>query len=257
MVPLELFRSRTFGGANLLTLLLYAALGGATFFLPFNLIQVQGYPPTQAGWALLPFILFMFALSRWSERLVKRFGIRRLLLAGPLLSALGFGLLAVPTIGGSYWTTFFPGSAALGLGMGITVAPLTAAVMGSVPADRAGVASGINNAVARAAGLLAVAAFGIALAGSFNRALDRRLAGLELPEPAQAELQRERGRLAEAQAPSSLAEPQRAAAQHAIAESYVAGFRMVMLLAAALSAAGALAAAALVEDSRLAPAGSA
>src|SRR5262249_58225222 len=91
--------------------------------------------------------------------------------------------------------------AALGLGMGITVAPLTAAVMGSVPADRAGVASGINNAVARAAGLLAVAAFGIALAGSFNRALDRRLAGLELPEPAQAELQRERGPLPPPSAP--------------------------------------------------------
>lgn len=162
MVPLGLFRSRTFSGTNLLTLLLYAAVGGALFFLPFNLIEVQGYSVLHAGWALIPFILLMFVLSRAAERLIERFGTKRLLTLGPLIASIGFVLFAVPSVGGPYWTTFFPACIVLGLGMGITVAPLTNAVMNAVPNERSGVASGINNAVARAAGLLAIAAFGIA-----------------------------------------------------------------------------------------------
>src|SRR5207244_1498961 len=152
MLPLTLFRSRTFAGTNLLTFLLYAALGGTLFFLPLNLIQVQHYSATAAGAALLPFILVMSLLSRWSGGLVRRYGPKLPLVIGPLLTAVGYAWFMLPSIGDNYWTNFFPPIAAVGLGMAITVAPLTTTVMSSVSQNRAGIASGVNNAVARTAG---------------------------------------------------------------------------------------------------------
>src|SRR6202522_532509 len=175
-LPLALFKSRSFSGANLLTLFLYAAIGIFFFLFPLNLIQVQGYSATATGAAILPLILLMFFLSRWSGGLVARYGSRGPLMIGPLIVALGFVLFAVPSIGGSYWREFFASVIVLGFGMAVTVAPLTTVVMNSVNEDRVGAASGINNAVARVAGVLAIAVLGIVMVRAFASRLDHSLA---------------------------------------------------------------------------------
>jgi predicted MFS family arabinose efflux permease len=239
MLPLALFASRNFAAANALTLLLYAGLGGSLFFFPLNLIQVQGYSTAAAGAALLPFILCMFALSRWAGGLVDRYGAKRPLVLGPAVAGLGFALFAVPSIGGSYWTTFFPAVLVLGLGMTLTVAPLTTTAMNSAGVQAAGVASGVNNAIARVASLLAVAVFGIAMAQVFDRALDRRLAASKLPAAAVQAVQGQRAKLAASAIPSDLDPRAREALQRAVAESFVHGFRWVMALAALLAFASA------------------
>lgn len=251
MMPLNLFRSRTFGGTNLLTLLLYAALGGALFFFPFNLIQVQNYSATAAGFAFVPFILLMFLLSRWSGGLIGRYGAKPPLIIGPTIAAVGFALFALPGIGGSYWTTFFPAIVVLGLGMSITVAPLTTAVMGAVETRYSGVASGINNAVSRTAGLLAIALLSIFLFNSFSNSLDTRLASIPISAEARQELDRQKIKLAEAEIPASVNDPaQRAAIKQAIDEAFVDAFRLVMFIGAGMALASALSAWWLVEGKK-------
>jgi len=235
MMPLSLFKSRTFSGANLLTLLLYSALGGVFFFFPFNLIQVQGYSATAAGAAFLPFILIMFLLSRWSGGLVSRYGAKLPLSLGPVIAAIGFALFAVPSIGGSYWTTFFPAITVLGVGMAISVAPLTTTVMGAVKVSQAGIASGINNAVARTAGLLAIAILSIVVLNAFNRSLDQRLANLGIPPEVQQMLAQERIKLAGAEVPPGLSSEVRAMLSQAIAASFVDSFRLIMFIAVGLA----------------------
>jgi len=249
MLPLQLFRSRNFTAANALTLLLYAALGGSLFFLPLNMLQVQGYSTTAAGATFLPFVLCMFLLSRWAGGLVHRYGAKPPLVVGPTLAGVGFVLLALPGIGGSYWVTFLPGVLVLGLGMAVTVAPLTTVVMSSVGQQAAGAASGVNNAVSRVAGLLAIALLGIVMTSVFDRALEERLTALTVPPEAAQAVEKQRYKLAGIQLPSDLDPGARETLQHAIGESFVQGFRVVMILGAALSFASAGLALGTISDS--------
>ena len=243
MMPLDLFRSRRFTGANLLTLLLYGALGGALFFLPFNLIQVQGYTPAQAGAAWLPFILIIAGLSRRIGALVPVVGARVLLITGPLVTAGGFALTALPGSDGSYWTTFFPAFVVMGVGMVVTVAPLVTVVMSSVELHHAGIASGINNAVSRAGGLLGLAVMGVIVLTVAHRELDRRLASSQVRPAVVEQLVQEGVSLAAATLPATATPQEARELNTAIGASFVTGFRSAMLTAAGLAAASALVAA--------------
>jgi EmrB/QacA subfamily drug resistance transporter len=235
IVPLGLFRSRNFTGANLLTLCLYAALGIFFFLFPLNFIQVQHYTATAAGAAALPTILLLFFLSRWSGGLVARYGARRPLIAGPVIAAAGFILFAVPSGGGSYWTSFFPAFVVLGLGMAVSVAPLTTVVMGAVDQNHAGTASGINNAVARVAGLLSVAILGIVMVSAFSARLNQRLAELSVSPGVVHDLQSEEIKLAAVAVPAGLDSSAATAIRLAVDLSFVFAFRLVMLICAGLS----------------------
>jgi EmrB/QacA subfamily drug resistance transporter len=240
MLPFGLFRSMTFTGANMMTLLLYFALSGAFFFLPFDLIQIRGYSATLAGAAFLPFTLIMGGLSRWSGGLMDRYGARLPLIAGPVIAAAGLALFALPDIGGSYWVTLFPGMVVLGLGMTISVAPLTTTVMSSVEDRHAGTASGINNAVSRIAGMLAVALLGTLAVGAFGSALETRLTALPVTPEIRRALKAEVAKLAEAQVPSQVRGEQRLVLEQALNESFVQSFRFVMLISASLALLAAL-----------------
>jgi EmrB/QacA subfamily drug resistance transporter len=235
MVPLSIFKSRSFSGANLLTFFLYSAVGIFFFLLPLNLIQVQGYSATATGAAVLPFILLMFFLSRWSGGLVTRYGPKAPLIIGPLITAAGFISFAIPSISAEYWKTFFPAVIILGFGMAVTVAPLTTVVMNSVGQDRVGTASGINNAVSRVAGVLAIAVFGVVMVNAFGSRLNRSLQDLRLPESVLHELRANEMKLAALQVPAGVDSSTTGAVKQAIAQAFVYGFRIVMLLSAALS----------------------
>ena len=242
MLPLGLFRSHDFSGANLLTLLLYAALGGSLYFLPLNLIQVQGYSAVAAGAALLPFIVTMFVLSRWAGGLVDRYGAKRPLVIGPAIAALGFSLMAVPGIDGSYWSTFFPAVLVLGFGMTICVAPLTTTVMNAFDTGQAGVASGINNAVSRIAAVLAIAVFGIVMSVAFRQALADASAGMKVTPSVLQQAMAQQNRLAAIEIPESADASDKEAIRGAVAHSFVHGFRWVMLLSALLALASSVSA---------------
>jgi EmrB/QacA subfamily drug resistance transporter len=241
MVSLKLFRSRNFAGANLLTLFLYASLGGLMFFFPMDLIQIQHYTATQAGAAFLPFVAIMFGLSRWAGGLVARYGSRIPLTVGPLVAACGIAFFAMVPHGGSYWSTFFPAVVVMGLGMTISVAPLTTTVMNAVPGTESGLASGINNAVSRLAALLAVAVFGAVLVTVFNHSLDQSLNQLALTPDARAQIDAARPLLAAAHNPNPIV-------QRAITESFVSGYHSVIWIATGLAALSAITAWLLIES---------
>ncbi|HEY4810166.1 MAG TPA: MFS transporter, partial [Solirubrobacteraceae bacterium] len=187
MLPLGLFRRRNFAAGNIETFSMYAGLSILFFFLVLFLQQIGGYTPLQSGLATLPVTLIMFVLSRLFGKLSDRYGPRLFMGLGPLVAACGLLLFQGIGVHVDYVTEVLPGLLVFALGLSLTVAPLTAAVLAGAE-HQAGIASGVNNAVARVAGLLGTAAIGAVVAGSFASTLDRRLAGVKLGPAARAAL---------------------------------------------------------------------
>ena len=239
MIPLSLFRLPVFAGVQSYTFLLWAAIQGALFFVPFRLMQVQGFGPLQAGTALLPFVIVVSLLSRWTGILVDRHGARLYLVAGALLTGAGFLLLMLPDATTGYLAGFLPGLLVMGVGMGFCAAPVTVVALNSAGPEHVGVASAVNNMVARVGGLLAIAAFGLALAARFNVSLDHALDRMALPPAAVTALEPERSKLAAAELPPGLSEDQQVVLGRAIDDAFVEGYRWVMALAALLAFASA------------------
>lgn len=255
MMPLRLFRSRTFSGANVLTLFLYGALGAALFFLPLNLVQVQGYGESLAGFALLPFSILLIVMSRWAGGLVDRYGPRLPLIVGPVIVGVAFIALSLPGQTGGpsdYWISFFPGMLLIGLGMGVTVAPLTTTVMGSVPQSNAGVASGVNNAMSRSSQVLATAVMGGIALLIFTTSLGERVVPLNLSDSAITTLEDRAEDLAATQPPAELDNATAEEVRSAIKLAFVDTFRAMNLIAAGLCFLSALLAGLLI-DKRLEP----
>lgn len=243
LIAPELFLSRTFSGANLVTFFLYGALFATLFYLPLNLIQVQGYTPTQAGAAMLPMILLMFFLSRWAGGLVNTWGPRLPLIVGPFIAAVGYILLARPGVGGTYWSSYFPGITVLGIGMTISVAPLTTVVMTSVEEDRSGTASGINNAVSQIAALLALALSAPLFFAKFSAELSRGLASLSVPDQVVAQVAEQKRLLAAIQTMN-------VQARTAIDGAFVSAFRLVAFVAAGSAVVAGIIATSTIGDKR-------
>ena len=238
LVPPKLFKSRTFTGVNILTLLLYGALAGALQFFPLNLIQIQGYSATIAGVAVIPMTILLMVMSPWAGRLVDNYGPRIPLIVGPFITGTGFAVLAIPGVTSgvtAYFWTFLPGLALMGLGMGLTVAPLTTAALGSVPQHNSGVASGVNNLMSRASGVLAIAILGGVMLVSFTNALTIRVNDLPIADESQAVMIDDAGNLAETTIPDTLGEDDTEATEMAVRQAFVVSFRIVMLIGAVMA----------------------
>lgn len=234
MMPLNLFKSKTFSGGNLITLLFWGAWSGAIFFIPFNLIQLQGYSAAGVGLAFTPLVVALFLVSPWAGGLVANYGAKPPLLVGTIMAAVGFYLFTLPGIGGSYWTTFFPAITILGIGMAIIISPLTTAVMESVALRESGVASGINNTVGRIAGLLAIAIMGVFALSTFNRSLDFELSSLELQEETRQSIDDQRIKILLIDIPEDIAAETKSDLKNAIEQSFLASFRLMMMISAGL-----------------------
>lgn len=239
MMPLNVFNSKAFSGINLVTLIIYFALSSVFFFLPFNLIQVQGYSATEAGAAFLPFTLIMGFFARWTGAIGDRYGNRVPLVIGPVLTAIAYYTLSLPGISENFWTSFFPGLTLMGLGMAMTVPPLTTTVMNAVQDSQTGIASGINNSVSRLAGMLAVAILGVVAVQIFSSELMLELSQVELPEELVNSIQLQQTKLAGISLDPGFSGSQLAIAQNVVHQSFISSFQWVMRGSALIALLGA------------------
>jgi EmrB/QacA subfamily drug resistance transporter len=243
MMPLNLFNNGTFSGANLLTFFLYAGLGVGMLFLSLNLVQVQGYTQLQSGLTFLPFTLLMIILAKFSGKLADKYGPRLFLIIGPATA--GIGLLLLAFVGqtrgvADYWVTYFPGILVFGLGMSITVAPLTSTVMGSVRPQYSGTASGINNAITRISNVLANAIFGALAVLLFSLALQARLHDSDLSGTAQQAVMDQAVNLGNAAVPKEVDNAAKGKIEQYYHESFIEAYKQIMLISAGLAFTGAL-----------------
>ena len=238
MLPLALFRKPDFSGVNLMTFLLYGALSGLLYFLPFNLIQVQGYSALQTGAAFLPMTLLIGFGSIFSGSLSDRFTERQVLTIGPLIAGFGFAGCALPGSETSYVVDWLPAVVTIGIGMALCVATLTTVVMNSVDDARAGIASGVNSTAARLAGVLAVALLTAIAVSAFSSSLERRLQADGVSKDVRSSLLARSAMLAELKVPAGVDNASAISAM--VKASYVHAFRKIALLCASAAALSAL-----------------
>lgn len=249
MLPPSLFRSRNFDGANLVTLLFYMSLTGSLYYVPFLMMQVHGFSAFVTGSVFLPFVAMALLLGRLSGYILTHFGVKMPLVAASLVAALGYAQFAMPGVEhGSYWSFFFPAMVVQGFAMALVITPLTTVALGSVDSEHSGLASGVNNVAARLAAPLAVAMLSVFLYGVFSTSLDARLDSMNLPREVRSEMEAAKAHLGAAEAPEGVNTRTATHIERAIDESFVAGFRAVMLVCVGLALASALAAILLVDD---------
>lgn len=239
MIPLELFRHRLFAGITLITFVLYFAMSGVFFFFPLNLQQIQGFSATNTGAAFMPIIVLLFLMSRWSGYYADKFGPRMPMIIGPTVIAVGFFMYMIPGESANYWLTFFPATIVFGVGLGITVAPLTTVALGAAPIHLSGLASGVSNAASRIASMLAVATLGALMVLQFSASVEHRTQPLPLSEQDRVLLQEEKLKLGGASAPPDLTPAGQAQVDTAIDEAFVDAFRLMMALCGLLALASA------------------
>jgi EmrB/QacA subfamily drug resistance transporter len=250
LVPLHLFGSRNFSGANLMTFLLYAGFGGALFLLPIVLIQVHGYSATAATGALVPFAVITFVMGRWAGGLVTRYGEKLPLMIGPALAATGFILFAIPGAGGSYWTTYFPAVVVLGLGMSLVFAPLSIAILNAVEEEHSGLGSGVNRSVQRTAKLLGLALLAFLVLAAFDRSLDASVNALDLTPGQKAALRAEETSLGANDIFEGASGEDTVAIERAVDQAFVSAFRFAMFVSAGMALTSAIAAALLIQGKK-------
>ena len=247
LIPLHLFGSRNFSGANIMTFLLYAGFGGALFLLPIFLIQVHGYSATAATSALVPFAVVTFVMGRWAGGLVTRYGEKLPLMVGPVLAAAGFILFAVPGLGGSYWTTFFPAVVVLGFGMSLVFAPLSIAILNAVEEEHSGLGSGVNRAVQRMAKVLGLAVLAFLVLATFDNSLDASVKGLDLTPAQEAALRAEKADLGASHTmEKGKSGGEDAAIDRVVDHAFLSAFRFAMYVSAGMAATSAIAAALVI-----------